>query len=173
MTVRPHHRLRNLSLNKIVACLLTTGIAASVTACDSRSQQEAITPTEAVPIEGTIQNDVTLSDTDGDGVSNAEEGSGDEDGDGIPNYLDLDSDGDFISDAHEYNHPCTDKFSQTRAQSGAPDLQREYPEFSERVPLVVTEFWYENTTTLVRFTSMETEDFCTVVTEYNAVAWEN
>lgn len=118
-----------------------------------------------------LQSDGSFVDTDRDGVSDTEEGSGDMDGDGVPNYLDLDSDGDYISDAHEYNHPCADKFAAQKELSGAPDQQREFRELSERVPLIVTEYWYENTATIVRFTSMETEDFCTVVTEPDSSIW--
>ena len=121
----------------------------------------------------TIQNDDSSPDTDNDGVSDAAEGAGDMDGDGIPNYLDLDSDGDAISDNHEYNHPCSEQFAETRANYGAPDLQRDYPVMSERVPLVVNEYWYEGLSTIIRFTSMETEDFCTVFTEENTVVWDN
>ena len=40
-------------------------------------------------------------DTDGDGISDEEEGTDDPDGDGIPNYLDTDSDGDGIPDKTE------------------------------------------------------------------------
>jgi len=39
--------------------------------------------------------------SDGDGMSNVEEGADDPDGDGIPNYLDPDSDNDGISDRAE------------------------------------------------------------------------
>eukprot|EP01043_Picozoa_sp_COSAG02_P106499 COSAG02_NODE_42501_length_384_cov_0.628070_2_plen_39_part_01 len=38
-------------------------------------------------------------DSDGDGIDDAVEGTGDVDGDGTPNYLDVDSDGDGIPDA--------------------------------------------------------------------------
>ena len=38
-------------------------------------------------------------DTDGDGIADVDEGGVDSDGDGIPNFLDIDSDNDFISDA--------------------------------------------------------------------------
>lgn len=44
---------------------------------------------------------VDLRDTDGDTISNEEEGSGDVDGDGIPNDRDTDSDGDGIPDSVE------------------------------------------------------------------------
>ena len=40
-------------------------------------------------------------DEDADGISNAEEGSGDVDNDGIANYLDTDSDGDRVPDSEE------------------------------------------------------------------------
>lgn len=118
-------------------------------------------------------DDVADVDTDGDGASNDEEGTGDLDGDGVPNYLDLDSDGDSISDAHEFNHPCAEDFSAQKNLNGDPDRHREFPELSERVPLVVTEYWYESTATIIRFTSMETEDFCTVVTEESTTVWDN
>ncbi len=42
-------------------------------------------------------------DTDGDGITDAEEGTEDTDGDGTPNYLDEDADGDGIPDAEEGN----------------------------------------------------------------------
>jgi hypothetical protein len=41
------------------------------------------------------------ADSDGDGMSNGEEGTGDPDLDGIPNYLDPDSDNDGVSDRTE------------------------------------------------------------------------
>ena len=41
------------------------------------------------------------NDADGDGIDDITEGIGDIDGDGIPNYLDLDSDGDGWSDGDE------------------------------------------------------------------------
>ncbi|WOH37806.1 putative Ig domain-containing protein [Thalassotalea fonticola] len=44
---------------------------------------------------------ITDDDTDGDGISDTEEGIEDTDGDGTANYLDLDSDGDGISDLDE------------------------------------------------------------------------
>ncbi|MFN8468054.1 MAG: hypothetical protein U0X20_21020, partial [Caldilineaceae bacterium] len=40
-------------------------------------------------------------DSDGDGIPDAVEGSGDPDGDGIPNYLDLDSNNNGIPDSVE------------------------------------------------------------------------
>ncbi len=42
-------------------------------------------------------------DSDGDGVSDVEEGTGDSDGDGIPDYLDTDSDDDTVPDSDEGN----------------------------------------------------------------------
>jgi hypothetical protein len=157
----PHLRIASL-------CLIF-----SLGACNSGEEMAKAVPQSTPDDSNIIQSDSTAADTDNDGVSDVEEGTGDMDGDGIPNYLDLDSDGDAISDAHEYNHPCTEQFAQTRSASGTPDLQRDFPVMSERVPLVVTEYWYESTATIVRFTSMETEDFCTVVVEENAVVWEN
>lgn len=142
----------------------------AITACDSSEPMNSAGQPDNADL---LQNDESLSDTDNDGVSDADEGTGDMDGDGIPNYLDLDSDGDAISDAHEYNHPCTENFIETRSIYGTPDLQRDFPVMSERVPLVVTEYWYQSQATIVRFTSMETEDFCTVFTEENTVVWEN
>ena len=41
------------------------------------------------------------TDTDGDGIPDDVEGTGDFDGDGIPNYMDEDSDGDGIPDSVE------------------------------------------------------------------------
>ncbi len=120
---------------------------------------------------GLIQADDSSPDTDGDGRSNDAEGTGDPDGDGVPNYLDLDSDGDLVSDAHEYNHPCSSEFAVTAEKYGAPTATRDYPEFSERIPLIITEHWFADIATIVRFTSMETEDFCTVAEEQNTVVW--
>lgn len=105
--------------------------------------------------------------------SNDAEGYDDIDGDGVPNYLDLDSDGDMVSDAHEYNHPCSAEFISAREQYGTPTATRDYPEFSERIPLIVTEHWFEDIATIVRFTSMETEDFCTVAEEQNTTVWND
>jgi len=42
-------------------------------------------------------------DSDGDGIGDLEEGTGDSDGDGIPDYLDEDSDNDGIPDSEEGN----------------------------------------------------------------------
>jgi len=55
----------------------------------------------------TVTNEVgaevgtAVMDSDGDGIPDEVEGTGDPDGDGIPNYLDEDSDGDGIGDAAE------------------------------------------------------------------------
>lgn len=43
----------------------------------------------------------STTDSDGDGIADAREGTGDTDGDGTPNHLDDDSDGDGITDAVE------------------------------------------------------------------------
>jgi len=120
-----------------------------------------------------IQNDGSSSDTDNDGRSNNAEGTGDADGDGVPNYLDLDSDGDSIPDSHEYNHPCSADFAAIQERMGQPTDSRDYPELSERIPLIVDEYWYADTSTIVRFTSMVTEDFCSVVEESDTSHWDN
>ena len=161
-------------MNFLSVCLLL-----SLTACgssgDNALDADADIPdlTATQPNSGVVQSDSNDTDTDGDGVSDTIEGTDDPDGDGVPNYLDLDSDGDSISDRHEFNHPCEDKFSEYRSSAGEPDEMREFPELSERVPLIVTEYWYSATAKIVRFTSMETEDFCTVVEEENAALWSN
>jgi len=69
-------------------------IIASSTAADH--------PVEVVIDELTLaatQHNIT--DEDGDGIPDWEEGANDSDGDGLPNYLDTDSDGDFILDSVE------------------------------------------------------------------------
>ncbi len=144
----------------------------ALAACDSDETMSSAALSPDNP-GNLMQSDVTMTDTDNDGVSDVDEGTGDIDGDGIPNYLDLDSDGDAISDSHEYNHPCAERFAETKAANGPPDRERDFPVMSERVPLVVTEYWYESLSSIVRFTSMETEDFCTVFTEENTVVWNN
>jgi hypothetical protein len=45
-------------------------------------------------------------DSDGDGFADALEGSKDSDSDGLPDYLDTDSDGDDIPDSQEGNGEC-------------------------------------------------------------------
>lgn len=134
--------------------------------CDS-----TMNPHGQIVNDGQADEAEYIVDTDNDGVGDVAEGTGDIDGDGIPNYLDLDSDGDAITDRHEYNHPCTERFAETITTNGEPDLERDFPVMSERVPLIVNEYWYESTATIIRFTSMETEDFCTVFTEPNTIVW--
>lgn len=51
--------------------------------------------------DGDTTADVVDTDSDGDTISDADEGTGDPDGDLTPSYLDDDSDGDTISDADE------------------------------------------------------------------------
>lgn len=168
-----------ISLFKPTLNLLTACIFLSLSACGSSGDNAQGPATEPptlaaandAPSNAPSAND--LRDTDGDGMSDVKEGAEDTDNDGVPNYLDLDSDGDSISDSHEYNHPCAEKFADYRNTAGEPDDTREFPELSERVPLVVTEYWYAASAKLVRFTSMETEDFCTVVEEENAAIWNN
>jgi len=50
---------------------------------------------------GSVLQFNTVADSDGDGISDDEEGIGDTDGDGVPDYLDTDSDGDGILDSDE------------------------------------------------------------------------
>lgn len=130
--------------------------------------------TDSEIVGNEVQNDISDQvDTDGDGVSDKVEGTGDPDNDGLPNYLDLDSDGDYISDAHEYNHPCEANFAEQIELYGEPDETREYPQQGERIPLVITEYWYGSQSKIVRFTSIETDDFCTVSELENASLWSN
>jgi hypothetical protein len=163
-----------ISTRHLTRHIVATGFVLALFACESDNMSAAPEnmPDDAI-VQDDMMQDIMLADTDEDGVSNADEGTGDIDGDGVPNYLDWDSDGDFISDAHEYNHPCSDQFAEVTARSGKPDLQREFPELSEIVPLVITEYWYEPIATIVRFTSMENEDSCTVVFEENSAVWRN
>ena len=77
--------------------LFVAGCDGTTEPTESLVDDEPILSAARIPV---ILDDVTGADTDGDGVSNEQEGSGDPDQDGIPNYLDLDSDGDSISDAH-------------------------------------------------------------------------
>jgi len=60
------------------------------------------------------------TDTDGDGIADQREGTGDIDGDGTPNDADDDSDGDGISDADEAgsDNPCAPRDSDA---DGTPD----------------------------------------------------
>lgn len=162
--------MQNLKLTTLLACC-TIALSACGGNGASTATEDLNSPN--TPIDGLIFSDDSPSDTDGDGVPNNAEGSSDPDGDGIPNYLDLDSDGDSISDAHEYNHPCAGNFAATIEKYGKATESREFPELSERVPLIVTEYWYADQATIVRFTSMETEDFCTVVEEQDATLWNN
>ena len=56
---------------------------------------------QETPSNAAFMTVVTDIDLDNDGIPNSEEGYGDTDGDGIPNYLDLDSDNDGITDVIE------------------------------------------------------------------------
>ena len=148
------------------AGVLPIAFALAITGCGG-SGGEDLNPESA-------QNDVSDQvDTDGDGVSDKVEGTDDPDNDGLPNYLDLDSDGDFVSDTHEYNHPCEADFAIQRGLYGEPDETRDYPQQGERIPLVINEFWYSDASLIVRFTSIETDDFCSVAEEHNASLWSN
>lgn len=55
-------------------------------------------PDHQVHVDGPT---VDMTDTDGDGIPDVVEGTGDIDGDGIPNYLDTDSDGDGVPDGED------------------------------------------------------------------------
>ena len=60
---------------------------------------------DGAPISGCTDS----TDSDGDGIADQREGTGDADGDGVPNYLDDDSDGDGIPDSVEAGpsgNPC-------------------------------------------------------------------
>jgi len=167
-------------MQKLKIISLMAGLTLALTACggsgtnDTTELETGSGPSGSGPSSiGLIQADDISLDTDGDGRSNDAEGIEDPDGDSIPNYLDLDSDGDGISDAHEYNHPCGADFAATTEKYGSPTATRDYRPTSERLPLIVDEFWYSDTATIVRFTSMETEDFCTVTEEQNATRWND
>ncbi|TQV80224.1 Ig-like domain-containing protein [Aliikangiella coralliicola] len=62
---------------------------------DLRGTNESLVSAES----GTVSD----LDSDGDGIFDLEEGTGDSDGDGIPDYLDEDSDNDGIPDSEEGN----------------------------------------------------------------------
>lgn len=62
------------------------------------------------------------TDSDGDGISDADEGTTDLDGDGFPNYLDDDSDGDGISDADEAGDANPDSPPVDTDADGVPDF---------------------------------------------------
>ncbi len=166
------HQLTHIAL----AALCTVALAACSSDNDSVTDEFIglqNDPTSSTTSSiGLIQADDSSPDTDGDGRSNDAEGTGDPDGDGIPNYLDLDSDGDNVLDSHEYNHPCEADFAAAREQHGIPTATRDYPELSERVPLIITEHWFEERAILVRFTSMQSEDFCSVKEEQNTTIWD-
>jgi len=61
------------------------------------------------------------TDSDGDGTPDADEGTGDPDQDGVPNYLDTDSDDDGLSDADEVNVYGTSPTSQHSDTDTMPD----------------------------------------------------
>lgn len=68
-------------------------ISVVVSYTDLGGSDESLTSAESAPIEDL--------DSDGDGIGDLEEGTGDSDGDGIPDYLDTDSDNDGIPDSEE------------------------------------------------------------------------
>jgi hypothetical protein len=61
-------------------------------------------------------------DSDGDGIADAREGTGDTDGDGTPNYLDDDSDGDGIPDSVERGSGSTPCAPFDSDLDGTPDF---------------------------------------------------
>lgn len=61
-------------------------------------------------------------DTDGDGITDADEGTGDPDEDGIPNAEDEDSDGDGIPDADEAGDDDLDTAPVDSDEDGTPDF---------------------------------------------------
>ncbi|MDT0583637.1 Ig-like domain-containing protein [Brumicola blandensis] len=76
--------------------------------CESQVPLSAETQTLTAEITDLAGNITTVDfvatiilDSDGDGISDEIEGTGDSDGDGTPDYLDTDSDGDGIPDAEE------------------------------------------------------------------------
>ena len=60
-----------------------------------------VTPTPTPPAGTVTLTPPSALDSDGDGIPDSVEGTGDPDGDGIPNYLDLDSNNNGIPDAVE------------------------------------------------------------------------
>lgn len=68
-------------------------ISVTVSYTDLGGANETLTSATTAPIADL--------DSDGDGIYDLEEGTGDSDGDGIPDYLDTDSDNDGIPDAEE------------------------------------------------------------------------
>ena len=155
--------MQNKKLTTLLACCTF-----ALTACGSGSSDDETL--DVTSPSALIQSDDTSPDTDNDGRSNEAEGTEDLDGDGIPNYLDLDSDGDTVPDQHEYNNPCAADFAASNEKYGTPTDTRDYTA-QERVPLIITEHWYADSAILVRFSSMLTEDFCTVVEEENSTGW--
>lgn len=58
----------------------------------------------AMPVSAHVSTEGTFDvDTDGDGIADTIDGTGDADNDGIPNFLDSDSDNDGLSDQQEAN----------------------------------------------------------------------
>ena len=161
--------MQNANLITLLACCTLT-LGACGGNDDSATDTLEASPAAALP--NLLSADDSSPDTDNDGRSNAEEGTGDTDGDGVPDYLDLDSDGDGIPDSHEYNSPCAQDFALMNEKHGVPTDTRDFIA-QERVPLIVVEHWYADTATVVRFSSLLTEDFCTVVEEENASIWTN
>jgi len=78
---------------------------------------ESLNPSEPAAIVVTYN---PLYDSDGDGIIDADEGTGDPDEDGIPNYLDEDSDGDGLSDAGELRYG-TDPYNPDSDGDGLTD----------------------------------------------------
>ena len=90
-------------------------------------------------------------DTDGDGIPDSEEGTGDPDGDGLSNYLDDDSDGDGIPDREEgagdpdgdslpnYLDPDADGDGSPDQEEGASDDDRDgTPNYLDsNIPLII------------------------------------
>ena len=79
----------------LVEADISQTISAVVSYTDVNGTDELIVSSETAVI--------TDLDSDGDGIGDLEEGTGDSDGDGIPDYLDEDSDNDGIPDSEEGN----------------------------------------------------------------------